>query len=137
MDVIVNYWAVLGGAIFLMIMGFVWYGPLFGKLWMKIIGAPEMSKDEMARMQKEMMPYYGMQFALSLITSYVLYHFVKGWNTVSGMEVAFWIWLGFAMPLAAGSMWDTKKGLQLKKFLMVAGYQLVTLVALGWAFAMW
>lgn len=139
MEIIVNYWAVLGGAVFLMIMGFVWYGPLFGKLWMKIIGAPDMSKEEMARMQKEMMPYYAMQFVLALITSCVLYHFVQ-WApgyTGSGLEVAFWVWLGFAMPMAAGSMWDTKKGMQLKKFLVVAGYQLVTLLVLSLAFTMW
>lgn len=135
MDIIVNYWVVLGGAIFLFVMGMIWYGPLFGKTWMKIIGAPQMSKEEMAKMQKEMMPYYGMQFVLALITSYIMYHFVKGWDAVSGAEVGFWIWLGFAMPMAAGSMWDTKKGLQFKKFLVIAGYQLVTLMVLGWAFA--
>lgn len=143
MDIIINYWAVLGGAIFLMVMGFVWYGPLFGKLWMKIIGAPirqlAESKEQMAQMQKDMMPYYAMQFVLALITSCVLYHFTK-WApgyTGSGVEVAFWVWLGFAMPVAAGAMWDTQKGMQLKKFLVVAGYQLVTLLVLGYAFSIW
>lgn len=134
MEIAINMWAVLGGAVFLMVMGFVWYGPLFGKTWMKVIGAPQMSKEELAKAQKEMIPYYAMQFVLALITSYVLYAFVH----MSGMGVAFafWVWLGFAMPVAAGAMWDTKKGLQLTKFLVVAGYQLVTLLVLAWVYTM-
>ena len=134
MDTVINYWEVVGGAVFLFVMGMIWYGPLFGKVWMKIVGAPNMTKEEMAKAQKEMVPYYVLQLALALITSYVLYGFTK----MSGMGVmlAFWIWLGFSMPLAAGSMWDTKKGLQLKKFLITAGYQFVTLLVLGWFYSM-
>lgn len=76
-----------------------------------------------------------MQFVLALITSYVLYTFVH----MSGMGIAmgFWLWLGFAMPMAAGSMWDTQKGWKLPKFLVIAGYQLVTLLVLAWAYTMW
>jgi hypothetical protein len=131
----INYWAVLGGAIFLFVMGMIWYGPLFGKVWMKIMGAEHMSKEEMAKMQKQMMPMYALQVLLGLFTSYVMYAFV----TMSGMGVmmGFWVWLGFTMPMAAGSMWDTQKGMKMKKFLITAGYQLVTLLALAWAYTMW
>lgn len=135
MDITINYWAVVGGAIFLFVMGMVWYGPLFGKMWMKIMGVEHMSKEEIAKVQKEMMPMYAIQVFLGLVTSYVLYLFVK--MSGMGMYVAFLIWLGFAMPLAAGAMWDTKKGYAMRKFLIVAGYQLVTLLILGWAFTMW
>lgn len=137
MQIVVNYWAVFGGAIFLFIMGMMWYGPLFGKVWTKIVGAEHITKEEMARMQKEMIPMYIIQILLGLVTSYVLYHFVKAWNGVPGWQVSFWIWLGFAMPLTAGAMWDTKKGQKLNKFFVTAGYQLITLLVLGWAFARW
>jgi hypothetical protein len=130
MDTIINYWAVVGGAIFLFVMGMTWYGPLFGKTWMRIMGIESMSKEEIARAQKEMMPMYMIQVALGLVTSFVLYYFVQ----LIGMHVAFWIWLGFSMPLAAGSMWDTQKGYKMKKFLITAGYQLVTLVVLAFVF---
>ncbi len=137
MDIIVNYWAVVGGAIFLFVVGMMWYGPIFGKMWMKIMGVEHMGKEEMAKVQKEMMPMYIIQVLLGLVTSYVLYHFVKAWPQVSGCQVAFWIWLGFSMPMAAGAMWDTRKGYAMKKFLVSAGYQLVTLLVLGWVFTMW
>jgi hypothetical protein len=83
MDIMINYWAVIGGAIFLFVMGMIWYGPLFGKLWTKIVGAEHMSREEMAAMQKKMMPMYALQVALGLVTSYVLYTFVH----MSGLGV--------------------------------------------------
>lgn len=132
MDILINYWAVLGGGIFFVVVGTLWYGPLFGKVWMKITGAPVMTKEKLAKAQKEMMPYYFFQFIFSLITSFVLYYFVQ----IIGMHVAFWIWLGFAMPQAAGVMWDTEPKYAVKKFLIISGYYLVTLMALGWVFAM-
>jgi len=133
MEIVINYWAVLLGGIFLVIVGTTWYGPLFGKVWMQIVGAPNMTKEEMAKAQKEMMPYYVVQFVLSLITSFVLYYFVK----LIGMHVAFWIWLGFSMPQAAGAMWDTEKKYAVKKFLVISGYYLVALLVLGFVFSNW
>lgn len=125
----------LGGAIFLFVMGMIWYGPLFGKMWTKIMGAEHISREEMSAMQKEMTPMYATVFVLGLVTSYVLYTFVH--MSGLGVMMGFWIWLGFAMPMAAGSMWDTKKGMKVNKFLIVAGFQLVTLLVLGWVYTMW
>ena len=34
----VNYLAVVASVIAFMVLGFLWYGPLFGQLWMKQIG---------------------------------------------------------------------------------------------------
>src|SRR5262245_56882131 len=31
----VNYWAVLVAALFTIVLGFLWYGPLLGKPWMR------------------------------------------------------------------------------------------------------
>ena len=32
----INYWAVLVAALSAFFIGWIWYGPLFGKLWMKL-----------------------------------------------------------------------------------------------------
>lgn len=34
----INYWAVLVSAFCAFFIGWIWYGPLFGKLWMKLNG---------------------------------------------------------------------------------------------------
>lgn len=135
MEITINYWAVIVGAILLMVSGALWYGPLFGKKWMKIIGAEHMGPEEMEKSQKEIVPLYILQFILSLITSLVLYYIIKLSNL--GLALPFFIWLGFIMPQAAGAMWDTKKGLRMSKFLIVAGYQFLTLFILGYLFIMW
>jgi hypothetical protein len=94
----INYWAVLSCALLSLVLGFVWYGPLFGRKWIEI---NELSSDDLAKreaMQKEAGPLYVVQFVLSLLQIYILAHFVKGWSDVSGVESALWIWLGFVMP---------------------------------------
>ena len=37
----INYWAVLISALSAFVIGWFWYGPLFGKLWMKLNGFTE------------------------------------------------------------------------------------------------
>jgi Protein of unknown function (DUF1761) len=50
----VNYLAVISAAVTSMIVGFVWYSqPLFGRLWMKIIGKNNLSASEQEQMKKE------------------------------------------------------------------------------------
>ncbi len=39
MDSIINYWAVISCALVAMVVGAMWYGPLFGRAWLKVIGA--------------------------------------------------------------------------------------------------
>lgn len=34
----VNYLAILVAAVLSMVLGFLWYGPLFGKEWTKLMG---------------------------------------------------------------------------------------------------
>ena len=41
----VNYWAVLVAALFTFVLGFLWYGPLFGRTWLRLVGLnPESMK---------------------------------------------------------------------------------------------
>lgn len=44
MEVLISYPAVLGAAIASMILGFLWYGPLFGNAWMRLSGMTEADK---------------------------------------------------------------------------------------------
>ena len=40
-DVIINWYAIIAATLVGFAVGFVWYGPLFGKAWMKEIGLTE------------------------------------------------------------------------------------------------
>jgi hypothetical protein len=64
----------------------------------------------------------------------VLANYIAGWKpaegALGGVINAFWIWLGFVMPVqAGGALWSGKtKQLSWAMFLIGAGYQLVTLL---------
>lgn len=135
----VNYWAIFVCAVLSMVIGFFWYGPLFGRKWMEI---NELNPDDLAKreeMQKSAGPLYAVQFLLSLLQIFILAHFIERWAGVSGLENAFWIWLGFVMPTIAGlSMWSAKPAkVRWVLFCLSAGYQLVSFVVFGLVLSIW
>lgn len=79
-------------------VGFLWYGPIFGKLWGRIHGFDKLSKETQQKMMKEMGPFYGLQLLVTILTSFVLSLFItnlSGWNPYG---MAFFFWLGFTVP---------------------------------------
>jgi hypothetical protein len=132
----INIGAVLAAAVLSMIIGSVWYGPLFGKLFMKAMGFEHQTEAQKKQMQKGMMWSYAGQFVASLVMFYVLARFMNatGQITVAGaMVVAFWAWLGFIVPLSFGNaLWGGKMTL----FWLNIANMFVTLLAgaavLGW-----
>lgn len=104
----INYLAVLVAAVAGMIVGALWYSPLlFGKIWMKAskLSEKDMKKAHMGRA-------YALAFLGSLVTAYVLAHFVDYLevSTVGGaLTAAFWIWLGFFVTTSLSSvLWEGK-----------------------------
>lgn len=89
----VNYLAVVLAAIVSLLVGWLWYGPLFGKAWIKHSG---LSMDKVNK--KDMPKLYVMQFVSSLVTAFVLASFLGLTNSKDlpgALSVAFWAWLGF------------------------------------------
>lgn len=134
-QVTINYLTVLGAAIASMILGALWYGPLFGKKWMAFMG---WKPEEMQARKKGAGKSYLMMFIGSLVMAYVLSHFVdyteaESWQ--QGMQTGFWSWLGFMVPVMAGSvLWEGKPwGL----YFLNASYQLVNLLVMGAILAVW
>lgn len=133
-----NYMAIVGAGIISMVVGSIWYGPLFGKKWMEICGVTNTDVEKRKQMQKEAMPLYGMQFALTLLQAYVLLNIIT-WTGGNGIGVAFWMWLGFVMPtVAGGAMWNNNsKNIKWATFLIQSGYQLVIFLIFGYLFSVW
>ncbi len=115
-------------AILSMVLGAIWYGPLFGKKWMEIIGATEATKEERQKMQKAAMPLYLIQFFLTLFQAFVLTGFLKGWEdgNTGALQNTLWIWSGFIIPTIAGAcMWNNDSNkIKWARFLIQGGYQL-------------
>ena len=129
------------GAIVAMVVGFVWYGPLFGKKWAHIIGMtmPE-GKEAVRAAHKSMMPRYALNFVTAFITYYALGFFaafVGRLSIIGALVYAIFLWAGFLMPLeASAALWSGKSTkLSWQMFFITAGYQLVAIVLAGIAWA--
>ncbi len=131
----ISFLSVLVVAVVFFIIGFIWHGPLFGKIWARAMGMDmnSMTPEQKKEMQKKMWPAYILQLILSIVTAYVLAVFI-GSGIGGALAIAFWLWLGFSMPMAASAaLWSGKsKSASWKLFFITAGYQLVTLLVGAW-----
>lgn len=132
----INYLAVLVSAVAMMVLGYLWYGPLFGKPWMKLTEMSE--KDMKGNTGIAMAKTYGLMFVSALILSYVFDHILIAFQTASvGMAVqgAIWTWLGFIATTMFSGVLFAKKPVKL--FVIDAGYYLVGLIIVGVILTMW
>lgn len=140
MDVLINYWAVLLATILSIGLGMAWYGPLFGKTWMRLAG---ITKGEMTdAVKKGMNKTYALMAISTFAMAYVLAHtlyFASAYTRVAGVDAgvqaALWSWLGFIAPVTLGSvLWEGKPW---KYWFITAGYYLVSLLIMGVVLAVW
>lgn len=128
---------IVGLTVFSIVLGMIWYGALFGKKFAWANNWPDFNTlppEEKAKKQKEALPYYLLQAIVTFVQMMVLAWFVETIGRVDGMEVAFWLWLGFIMPIVVGnavwSMQSTNKKLTLIGIGL--GYQLVLMAVAGY-----
>lgn len=133
----INYWAVIVSAVVSIVIGSLWYGPLFGKAFMKAMGMNEWSEEKKAAMKKSMGLSYVLQVVASLVMFYVLARFMVGMDQMSvqgGLMTALWVWVGFVLPLNLGdAVWGGKWIL----FRINSGNMLVTLLVVGAILGAW
>jgi hypothetical protein len=138
MEIPLNLLAILASAVASIVLGFLWYGPLFGKPWRKLMGVSEGSMKQTSGMGKT----YALMILGSLLMAFVLAHniifgvaFTKITGVSGGLQGGFWNWLGFAVPLLMdGQLWEKKPW---KLFWINAGYRLVSFLIMGVILATW
>jgi hypothetical protein len=142
MEVPINYLAVLACGVVAMIVGFLWYGPIFGKQWSALMGWGTMTPEQLKEKQKAAMPGYIASFVGALVMAYVLAHGIVFGNAylstsgiAGGLQAAFWYWLGFVAPVTIGQVfWDGKPW---KLWFINAGYFLVQMLLIGAVLGGW
>lgn len=143
MEIVINYYAVLASGVAALILGQLWYGPLFGKAWMRLSGMtmPESITPEIKR---GMAKNYSLTFVMSLVTAFVLAHglaFASAYTGISSVSVnllgAFWIWLGFTVPVVLANVLWSDKGTSWKLFWIHAGYYLVSFSVMATILTVW
>ena len=136
----INILAVIGATVASMIVGFLWYGPLFGTQWMALSG---MSAEKVnAATSKSMAKSYALMMVGSFVMSYTFAHsliFASAYLGVegasAGVMAGFWSWLGFIAPVTLGVvLWEGKSW---KLWFLNNGYYLVSLSIMGIILAVW
>lgn len=135
----INYKLILIASVVNFILGALWYSPLmFGKWWAQIMEMSHHSKEELQKIQKEMAPFYALQFFLSIIFTWELAHALVSAVEVNHYFLAFVTWFGFVMPIQVGSViWgNTKKKFWCKQLFVMLSYQLVSVLISTWILTM-
>lgn len=137
----INYLAVLVSAICSIVLGSIWYGPLFGKKWAKLMGInmPDKPTKEMKSM---MMKSYGFMGVTTLIMAFVMAHstifaatYTHTTGIMAGLMSGFWNWIGFILPVTMGDqLWGGKSW---KLLPITSGYYLVSLCLMGIILSVW
>lgn len=118
-----------------MVAGFVWYGPLLGKQWMKLVGKTE---KDMKNNTSAMPKLYGAMVVLAFVSTYVLGTLLMGLHVTSviaGAQVGLLIGIGLVASAALTSY--LFEGRPMKLFLINYGYHIVVLTINGALLTMW
>lgn len=113
----INIPAILACVVAAMVVGFLWFGPLFGKPWARHMGMEDMEAPGGAAMARSMA-----LFALgNFLIAYAFLHGIDVWrasswglspdiaNTTLVFNSAFFTWLGFFLPIQIGRVaWEQK-----------------------------
>ncbi|TSC68273.1 MAG: hypothetical protein G01um101466_499 [Parcubacteria group bacterium Gr01-1014_66] len=136
MFISINYLAVCAAALSTIIVGALWYGPLFGKIWISLMGFTPKHMEELKK--RGAGKSYALAFIGSLVMAYVLAHFTSIWETIGigdAFQLAFWIWLGFIATTTLGSvLWEGKSW---KLYLLNIAHQFLSLFVMTSILTLW
>ena len=142
MDTAVNYWAILACGAVSMLIGFAWYGPVFGKQWMALTGMTQADMEAAQKDPSKMYRSYTAAFAGALVMAFVLSRGIAFGNAYLGSSgvstaliSAFWFWFGFVAPVLMGPvLWEKKPW---KFWTINAGYYLVLMLVMATIISIW
>ncbi len=130
----INLLAVVVSAVAAFILGFLFHGPVSGKLWMKLANIHPTGNEKFV----DMIPKMIWNMIANLVTAYVLavmYLFAStspylgGVGAMGGIICALWLWLGFLVP--SSSIEVIWMGRSVKLWLFEAGCSLVVMIVMG------
>lgn len=125
-----NWIAVFVAALAGFVVGGVWYGPLFGKAWMK---ERALTEDDLK--QANMGLIYGSAFLLSIVSAIFLGHLLAHFGPMSArstMMISVGVAIGFIVP-AIGTNYLFSRA-SMKLFGIDAGYWISFYAAMGLVF---
>jgi hypothetical protein len=136
----VNWMAVAAATVASFLIGMLWYGPIFGKKWMSLMGYTKKTMKSMKMTPMESMSIGVVGMAIS---AFVLAHIVALVKIVypaypalnAGLFAAGLIWVGFAMTSELGSVtWENRPW---ALFILNSAHNLISLLVMGAIIGFW
>jgi hypothetical protein len=130
-EVSVSWLAIFLATLAAMVIGSIWYGPLFGKQWMKAVGLKK--KDIQGDSWWPMVAMVGLALAQAVILAHFIayasnfYFDFDGW--VVGALTGLWAFAGFVAPVLISNTMFSKGSTELLKINL--SNQFVTLLVIG------
>ena len=129
----IHIWAIIISMVVSVILGFIWYGPLFGKQWMKLSGIamPDPKPSMKVMIKPIILSLVGSLLMSCVLSTSIAFHnvfysnyFALGYG--AAYLRAFLLWLGFVVPIYFNfSGWENKPW---TLFFINVGYWLVFLL---------
>ena len=136
----INYLAVGACVAVGLVLGFTWFGPVFGRAWAKQMGMSDKEPPGATAMVQSMI-----NFAVaSFLIAYVFAHSIDVWRQWAGgtvtsvdlaLQTAVFTWAGFFVPLQMGrAAWEGRSWCLVA---INAGHDLLRLLVFGFILAFW
>lgn len=127
----VNWLAVIVGVIGSNVLGFLWYGPLFGETWMRMIGK---TRDQIeASGSMYVVTIVGAAIAMTALAIFV--GAVGASTLVEGLIAGAVAWIG--LGATATFLYTTFEGPPVNVWFLNAVYNLIVWAVMGGVFAIW
>lgn len=136
----INLTAVIVAALAAFVIGFLFHGPLFGKLWMKLANIQMTGKEKLS----DMLPQMAWNLLSNLVTAGVLAiiysltassSYISGFGKCGGVVLAIWLWLGFLVT--SSSIEVIWMGRNVKLWLFECVSSLVVMISMGAIIGNW
>ena len=130
----IHFLSVLVAAVAAFIIGFLFHGPVFGKLWMKLANIHPTGNEKFSDMYRQMF----WNLVVNIVTAYVLAVvylfastsiFTNGPGVSTGIMAGLWVWFGFIVTGSSIEVIWMKRSWKLWLFEVVAS--LVNFVVMG------
>lgn len=127
----INWLSVLAAALSSFFLGGLWYGPLFGKVWMQAFNFSEED------LKKRSIPKtFGLSLILAVIAAFILDMFIgHKADLLTGFFAGFFAGLGWVATFTGIQYLFEMKSFKI--FLVNAGYSLVSLSIMGAILGAW
>ena len=134
---LLNVWAILAATVSTFLVGYLWYGPLFGKAWMNTVGLTEEQLHE-ANMAK----IFGLSFIFELIMAFNLAMFLTGSPEAAemitaGMGAFYGFLTGFGWIFFAVAVHSLFERRSWKYIFINGGYWAVSFTIMGLIIGAW